>query len=39
MRQCKICNKLIFDMDWIDHFRLGDEEHRLAYYEVIRDID
>lgn len=36
MKQCPICNELIFNDDWIEHFRLSKEsKHREIWNDVI----
>lgn len=39
MKICTICGHLVFDSDWINHFRNGDLRHRLLYYSVVREIE
>jgi len=36
MKQCPLCNELLFDDGWIDHFRLSKEpKHKEIWNDVI----
>jgi len=39
MKVCSLCEALVFDSDWINHFRQGDEKHRKIMREVYDEIE